>query len=157
MDPVENMNRCMSNNYSVTGFWRNWHCSYNRWLIRYVYIPLGGSKTQHWNIFVVFTFVAIWHDISLSLLAWGWLVSLFILPEVAAHKIFRTSKVCFSYRLCLGELCVIEWEFFHPATSSQAELPEQIDSNSLYSNFSGEHGHTTVIFALLEVSSTSSS
>ncbi|KAJ3092646.1 glycerol transporter [Quaeritorhiza haematococci] len=31
---VENMHRCMSNNYSAMGFWRSWHRSYNRWLIR---------------------------------------------------------------------------------------------------------------------------
>ena len=29
----------------------------------------------------IFTFVAIWHDIELKLLVWGWLISLFILPE----------------------------------------------------------------------------
>ena len=40
----ENMKRCMSNNCTLTGFWRNWHCSFNRWLVRYVYVPLGGSR-----------------------------------------------------------------------------------------------------------------
>ena len=34
----------MSNNYTVRGFWRAWHCSFNRWLVRYIYIPLGGNR-----------------------------------------------------------------------------------------------------------------
>lgn len=35
IDPPENMVRCMANNYSVLGFWRSWHRSYNLWVIRY--------------------------------------------------------------------------------------------------------------------------
>jgi D-alanyl-lipoteichoic acid acyltransferase DltB (MBOAT superfamily) len=34
----------------------------------------------------MFTFVALWHDFRPKLLAWGWLVVLFILPEVMARK-----------------------------------------------------------------------
>lgn len=56
---IENMQRCMSNNYSVSGFWRGWHCSFNRWLVRYVYIPCGGTRTKYLNVFVVFGFVAV--------------------------------------------------------------------------------------------------
>ncbi|CAJ0760440.1 6449_t:CDS:10 [Entrophospora sp. SA101] len=88
IDTQENMLRCMFNNYSTQGFWRSWHRSYYRWIIRYIYIPLGGTKYAIYNILVVFTFVAIWHDITLSLLAWGWLIWLFILPEAIATKVF---------------------------------------------------------------------
>ena len=40
----------------------------------------------------VFSFIAIWHDIQLRLLMWGWLVTLFVLPEVVAGYIFPPSK-----------------------------------------------------------------
>ena len=100
IDPPENVVRCMSDNYSAFGFWRGWHRSYNRWLIRYIYIPLGGSSVKGaWgtvrsmiNLFVVFSFVAMWHDIQLRLLVWGWLISLFILPEVIAGFLFPKTK-----------------------------------------------------------------
>ncbi|KAJ3302254.1 glycerol transporter, partial [Blyttiomyces sp. JEL0837] len=88
VETVENMHRCMSNNYSASGFWRSWHRSYNRWIIRYIYIPLGGSKAYLFNTVVVFTFVAVWHDLDLNLLAWGWLVALFMIPEMLALKLF---------------------------------------------------------------------
>ncbi|KAF5825594.1 MBOAT, membrane-bound O-acyltransferase family-domain-containing protein [Dunaliella salina] len=42
--PPENMGRCVCNNYDIEGFWRSWHASYNRWLVRYVYVPLGGNR-----------------------------------------------------------------------------------------------------------------
>lgn len=80
--PLENMVRCMSNNYSAQSFWRSWHRSFNQWIIRYIYIPLGGSAYSAVTIWPIFTFVAIWHDISLNLLTWSWLICLFILPEV---------------------------------------------------------------------------
>ncbi|KAI9337615.1 MBOAT, membrane-bound O-acyltransferase family-domain-containing protein [Zopfochytrium polystomum] len=88
IETVENMHRCMSNNYSVTAFWRSWHRSFNRWLIRYVFVPLGGSENYVFNMIIVFTFVAVWHDLDLNLLVWGWLVAVFILPEMLAKKAF---------------------------------------------------------------------
>ena len=100
IDAPENMVRCMSDNYSALAFWRGWHRSFNRWIVRYVYIPLGGSGTQGpwgmaragFNFLVVFTFVALWHDINLKLLTWGWLITLFILPEVLAGFLFPKRK-----------------------------------------------------------------
>lgn len=88
----ENMIRCMCNNYSGLGFWRGWHRTFNQWIIRYIYIPLGGSKTVWWNIWIVFGFVAIWHDIQLRLLIWGWLICLFLIPEFLISKLGAGSN-----------------------------------------------------------------
>ncbi|KAH8427571.1 putative glycerol:H+ symporter (Gup1) [Aspergillus melleus] len=112
VDPPENMVRCVSNNYSAFAFWRGWHRSFNRWIVRYVYIPLGGGggrdrkgssnskpasalyirARQIFNFLVVFTFVALWHDINLRLLMWGWLITLFVLPEVIGTLLFPASR-----------------------------------------------------------------
>ncbi|KAF9055356.1 MBOAT-domain-containing protein [Hymenopellis radicata] len=73
IDPPENMIRCMANNYSPAAFWRGWHRSYNLWVIKYIYIPLGGNEHPWRNMVLVFTFVALWHDLEARLLAWGWL------------------------------------------------------------------------------------
>ncbi|KAI8921623.1 MBOAT, membrane-bound O-acyltransferase family-domain-containing protein [Entophlyctis helioformis] len=107
LDTVENMTRCMSNNYSAMGFWRAWHRSYNRWLVRYLYVPLGGAKYYLLNLLVTFTFVAVWHDIELRLLAWGWLIAAFIVPEILATRFFCTD----AWRQALGpfhiHLCAV--------------------------------------------------
>ena len=103
VDPPENMVRCMSDNYSTLAFWRGWHRSLNRWIVRYLYVPLGGSggsQTRgNWgkaraglNFLTVFMFVALWHDIQLRLLMWGWLISLFVLPEILASFLFPRKK-----------------------------------------------------------------
>lgn len=100
IDPPENMVRCVSDNFSTLHFWRAWHRSYNRWLVRYVYVPLGGARFDSalgavrgvFTYVAVFTFVALWHDIKMHLLIWGWLVVLFLLPEVVAKKLFPASR-----------------------------------------------------------------
>ncbi|KAJ4348410.1 glycerol transporter [Didymosphaeria variabile] len=100
VDPPENMVRCMSDNYAVTHFWRGWHRSFNKWALRYLFIPMGGSIAPGvWgqvrsvlNKLTVFSFIAIWHDIQLRLLMWGWLVTLFVLPEVIASHIFPPRR-----------------------------------------------------------------
>ncbi|EPZ34993.1 Membrane bound O-acyl transferase, MBOAT domain-containing protein [Rozella allomycis CSF55] len=103
IEAPENMMRCMCNNYSAQGFWRSWHRSFNQWIIRYLYIPLGGSRTALYNIWIVFTFVALWHDFSVRMIAWGWLISLFILPEIVAgwvDKRFRLERLKYYRNLC---------------------------------------------------------
>ena len=45
------------------------------------------------NTVLVFSFVALWHDLTFRLLAWGWLVSLFIIPELCAMYVLPASKV----------------------------------------------------------------
>lgn len=105
IDAPENMVRCVNNNYSTLSFWRSWHRSYNRWVTRYVYIPLGGSQRPIVNSLIVFTFVAIWHDIQLRLLIWGWMVVFFVLPEVTAGLIFP-RKVWGSHKI-YRHLCAV--------------------------------------------------
>ncbi|KAF8533912.1 glycerol:H+ symporter [Trichophaea hybrida] len=105
IDPPENMLRCMSNNFSALAFWRAWHRSFNRWIVRYIYIPIGGARRPLINMATVFTFVALWHDISLKLLAWGWLIVLFVIPEIVARKVFKrfqARKTLYRHLFALG-------------------------------------------------------
>eukprot|EP00164_Ancoracysta_twista_P009693 GFYU01014429.1.p1 GENE.GFYU01014429.1~~GFYU01014429.1.p1 ORF type:complete len:569 (+),score=149.51 GFYU01014429.1:143-1849(+) len=92
IETPENMNRCVNNNYCFEGFWRSWHRSFNRWLIRYIYIPLGGGKRKFLVIWVVFVFVALWHEISLDLLTWAWTICLFLLPELGLKWYFSQPQ-----------------------------------------------------------------
>lgn len=100
IDPPENMVRCASNNWSTTSFWRGWHRSYNKWLIRYLWIPMGGANFSTTSAAVrsvggyllIFTWVALWHDIKMRMIVWSWLIVIFILPEVIARKLFPRSR-----------------------------------------------------------------
>jgi len=98
IETVENMVRCMSNNYSLGAFWQGWHRSFNRWLVRYIYVPLGGSKYRWANVWAVFGFVAIWHDINPKLLAWGGMNAVFMTVENLVTDFASTAKVMESLR-----------------------------------------------------------
>ncbi|ROV95892.1 hypothetical protein VSDG_05218 [Cytospora chrysosperma] len=100
IDPPENMVRCVTDTWSPSSFWRSWHRSYNKWLIRYLYVPLGGASfatvassiRSVFTYLLVFTFVALWHDIQLRLLLWAWLIVLFIIPEAVAKIAFPKKR-----------------------------------------------------------------
>jgi D-alanyl-lipoteichoic acid acyltransferase DltB (MBOAT superfamily) len=93
IETPENMPRCINNCYDLEGFWKSWHASYNRWLVRYLYIPLGGSHTKMFNVWIIFTFVAIWHDLEWKLLSWALVTCLIWMPEILCKSITRMPQV----------------------------------------------------------------
>jgi D-alanyl-lipoteichoic acid acyltransferase DltB (MBOAT superfamily) len=58
-----------------------------------MYIPLGGKNRRIFNSFLIFSFVAYWHDPEGSLLSWGWLITIFIVPEIALTRFFCTEEM----------------------------------------------------------------
>uniref|UniRef100_A0A7S0UNN4 Uncharacterized protein n=1 Tax=Polytomella parva TaxID=51329 RepID=A0A7S0UNN4_9CHLO len=82
----ENLPRCVMHNYDVEGFWRHWHVSFNRWLVRYLYIPLGGRNHKILLAWIVFLFVALWHEIEIQLVGWAVITVLAFTPELAVKK-----------------------------------------------------------------------
>ncbi|KAL3156486.1 hypothetical protein ABBQ38_000790 [Trebouxia sp. C0009 RCD-2024] len=95
MDVPENMLRCICNNYDIEGFWKGWHASFNQWLVRYIYVPLGGSSTRLLNIWLIFTFVALWHDLEWHLLGWAWLTCILFVPELGIKWLFVQPSMAF--------------------------------------------------------------
>jgi D-alanyl-lipoteichoic acid acyltransferase DltB (MBOAT superfamily) len=92
IDCPENMNRCVFYNYSMVQFWKSWHSSFNLWLLRYLYIPLGGSSSNKFiNTLIVFTFVALWHDLTWRVFHWAWIVTAIFAPELIGTYLWRKS------------------------------------------------------------------
>jgi D-alanyl-lipoteichoic acid acyltransferase DltB (MBOAT superfamily) len=134
IDPPENMKRCIANNYSVRGFWRDWHCSFNSWLVRYLYIPLGGSKNgigrQFFAIIISFGFVALWHDIELRMAAWAGALSILILPEIICARWSSTS----SWALSIQKHYPYRWMFMEGFCGGIAIVGLQIVNMIGYTN-----------------------
>lgn len=91
IDPPENMIRCVANNFSTSSFWRSWHRSFNKWAVRYIYVPLGGSKHKVRNALVTFLFTAMWHDMELRLLVWGLIMVGIVLLEAIGTYLFNST------------------------------------------------------------------
>lgn len=62
---------------SVIEFWSRWQVTMSRFLTRYIYIPLGGSRRGELrtciNTFIVFTISGIWHGSGWKYMIWGML------------------------------------------------------------------------------------
>lgn len=60
---------------SISDFWKRWHMSLIRFLRKYVYFPLGGSRKgplrAQLNILVVFLVSGIWHGANWTYILWG--------------------------------------------------------------------------------------
>jgi len=79
---LDNMGRCVNNHFTFTGFWRSWHRSLNLWTIRYMYVPLGGRKTQRFTIWLIFLFIGLWHDLWWRWITWALTNCLFFSLEI---------------------------------------------------------------------------
>ena len=98
--PTENMQQCYAATTQINQFWKYWHSSFYLWNKRYLYIPLGGSKRsmcfgwKYFNILAVFAFTALWHgDFGLSLLIWGSLMGIGIIPELVLSNWYWTTEL----------------------------------------------------------------
>ena len=133
-DPPEDMPRCFANTVNIQSFWRDWHASFNLWIVRYMYVPMGGSRLKFISIFPIFFFIAIWHDIELRLLYWALFICVGFLPEILITTFFasKTNKLVtrikrrrllwrsvrvFGAQLCLMELALANLVGFAIGTS----------------------------------------
>ena len=67
---------------SISDFWRRWHISLSSFFKDYVYIPLGGNKSnQIRNIIIVWALTGLWHGASWNFILWGTYFALLLLIE----------------------------------------------------------------------------
>jgi len=92
IDTQENMVRCVNNNFTFAGFWRSWHASMHNWIIRYLYLPLGGSRTQIYTVWLIFLFIGLWHDLWLRWVAWALFNGVFFSGEILVKLYFAQPK-----------------------------------------------------------------
>ena len=81
---------------NISDFWRHWHISLYKWLIDYVFIPVGGSRGSLLfvarNTMIVMLVSGIWHGAGLNFVVWGmWHGILLITHRVWSSQI--ASKI----------------------------------------------------------------
>ncbi|XP_032322298.1 protein-cysteine N-palmitoyltransferase HHAT isoform X6 [Camelus ferus] len=89
--------RCVSTMFSFTGMWRYFDVGLHDFLIRYVYIPMGGS--QHgllgtlFSTAMTFAFVSFWHGGNDYLWCWAALNWLGVTVENGVQRLVQTPRV----------------------------------------------------------------
>jgi len=61
---------------NIAEFWKHWHMSLYRWLVDYVFIPLGGSRVAsrprvYVNVLITMFLSGLWHGAGLNFVVWG--------------------------------------------------------------------------------------
>ncbi len=111
---------------SISEFWRRWHISLSSWFRDYVYIPLGGSRSEGQrmrNLMITFAVSGLWHGANWTFIVWGILHGLFHLPTL--NKGPYRPKTTPSFKelpriLFTFGLVTVAWIFFRAASVSVA-------------------------------------
>lgn len=103
---------------SISSFWSRWHISFQKWLTKYVYIPLGGSRCKTprilFNVLIVFLVSGLWHGTGLTFIFWGLLNGIYICLERLLGLNGKNKK---GWRRIVGTiytfiLILLSWVFF---------------------------------------------
>ena len=67
---------------SMRNLWQRWHMTLTRFFVRYVYIPLGGSRKGEArtavNILIIFALSGLWHGAGWTFICWGILMGILV-------------------------------------------------------------------------------
>ncbi|KFO19683.1 Protein-cysteine N-palmitoyltransferase HHAT [Fukomys damarensis] len=89
--------RCVSTMFSFTGMWRYFDVGLHNFLIRYMYIPLGGSQRGLLGTLLstamTFAFVSYWHGGYNYLWCWAALNWLGVMTENGFQRLLNTPHV----------------------------------------------------------------
>ncbi|XP_055027374.2 protein-cysteine N-palmitoyltransferase HHAT [Misgurnus anguillicaudatus] len=89
--------RCVSIMYSFTGMWRHFDVGLYKWLIRYIYLPLGGSRhgavRKLVSAALAFGFVCFWHGCHDYLQCWALLNWVGVSVESALTLLFSSPPL----------------------------------------------------------------
>lgn len=107
---------------SIRDFWKRWHMSLTKFLTKYIYIPLGGSRKgiifTYINTLIVFLVSGLWHGANWTFILWGLLHGLFSCFDRMFEKI--EEKIFMPVRwLCTFGVVSVLWLLFSAQTVEQ--------------------------------------
>lgn len=91
IEAPENMPKCINNCHNLESFWKNWHASFNKWLVRWKLLPLHASP--------LFPLV-----ISLRIF-----ICVFPLIQVHVHSSRRFTEKDAQCLGCIHVCCIVAW------------------------------------------------
>jgi len=109
---------------SLSEFWQRWHRTLSKWMLDYLYIPLGGNKGSKVNTGILLVFVmlisGLWHGNTLSFGLWGALHGIALVTDrFILEKKIRSTQSKFvknTYKILQVTFCfttvMILWIFF---------------------------------------------
>ena len=110
---------------SIRDFWKRWHMSLTKFLTKYIYFPLGGSRKgavlTYVNTLIVFLISGLWHGANWTFILWGLLHGLLSCFDRIFNKI--EEKVFMPVRwLCTFGAVSVLWLLFSAESVQQWKM-----------------------------------
>jgi len=88
---------------TVKELWQRWHMTLSRFFIKYVYIPLGGSRKGKMrtvcNVLIVFILSGLWHGAGWTYICWGLMQGLLVVwDDIGIVEVAGSSKNKYLFR-----------------------------------------------------------
>ncbi|MBP3604436.1 MAG: MBOAT family protein [Lachnospiraceae bacterium] len=108
---------------SIIEFWDKWHMTLTRFLRKYVYFPMGGSKKgkirTYVNILTVFLISGIWHGANWTFILWGCIHGIANILNRIFKKEWDKLHTAFQW-ICTFSFINVTWLLFRADSVSQA-------------------------------------
>lgn len=126
---------------TVQEFWRRWHISLGAFFRDYVYIPLGGNRSNYIrNILIVWFLTGLWHGANWTFIFWGLYYGALLLLEKYAIKKWLEKLPSFVGHIYTLIAILIGWIFFFSPNIQSAfgtiahlfNFSELVSNNALF-------------------------
>ncbi len=109
---------------NIIEFWRRWNMTLSRFLLNYLYIPLGGNRTgstrRYMNLMITMLLGGLWHGASWTFVIWGCLHGVYLcvnhgwisIKKLSNFSLINVYLSSFLSRLTTFVAVVIAWVFF---------------------------------------------
>lgn len=103
---------------SIVEFWRRWHITLSRFLLEYVYIPLGGNRhgtvRRYLNLMLTMLLGGAWHGAGWTFVIWGGLHGAYLCVNQAYRAMVPESPTWTRplYRALTVASVMFAWVFF---------------------------------------------
>ena len=117
---------------SINDHWKRWHMTLTRFLTRYVYIPLGGSKKgkvrTYINILIVFFVSGLWHGANWTYVIWAMAHGILQVLNRMFHKAWDKVPKFVAWTITFLFVNVFFIMFYAPSVSDALTVWKQIFS-----------------------------
>jgi len=76
--------------------WRRWHTSLRKWILDYIYLPLGGNRGSKLHyillMFFIFGFSGLWHGANITFVCWGILNGMYFLVYILTDNLVHYKQ-----------------------------------------------------------------
>lgn len=136
---------------NIIDFWRRWHMTLSRFLLNYLYIPLGGNRRgvsrRYINIMTTMLLGGLWHGAAWHFVVWGVLHGIYLLINHAwrsfCASLGESARKTLNFGSTISSLItfvavVFAWVFFRAENVESAMLiiAPMVNVKEIYSNYS---------------------